>query len=140
MGNINMNRVLAGGLAAGLLINVCEYGLNEFILAKDWEAAMKMLGREIAGGSSFFRFIPASVVLGVVIVWLYAAMRPRFGPGVRTALTSGVVVWFLSYAYTGLGWIELEILPKQLFFVSILWGLVELPAAALVGAWIYREN
>lgn len=137
---INMKRVLVGGLVAGLLINICEYALNEFILAKDWAGAMKMFDREVAGTNSFFSFIPASVVLGIVIVWLYAAIRPRFGPGVRTAVTSGVLVWFLSYAYTGLGWIELDILPKKLFLVSILFGLIELPVAALLGAWIYREN
>jgi hypothetical protein len=140
MGNINMARVVLGGLAAGLLINIGDVALNEFILARDWEAAMQALNREVAGTNSFLSSVPASTVLGIVIVWIYAAIRPRFGPGVRTAVTSGVLVWFLSYVYTGLGWIELDILPKKLFLVSILFGLIELPVAALLGSWIYREE
>ena len=36
-----------------------------------------------------------------VTVWLYAAIRPRFGPGPKTAICAGLIVWGLSYLYRG---------------------------------------
>ncbi len=43
MGNINLTRVLLGGLLAGVVFNVGEGILNELILRQDWEAAMQAL-------------------------------------------------------------------------------------------------
>src|SRR5712691_5631989 len=39
MGKINWNRVILGGLVAGVIINIFEFVLNGLILAKDMEAA-----------------------------------------------------------------------------------------------------
>jgi hypothetical protein len=36
MGNINITRMLLGGLLAGLVISVGEYILSEFILGGQW--------------------------------------------------------------------------------------------------------
>ena len=38
-----MGRVIVGGLLAGLLINISEFVLNTFVIAKDMEAAMKAM-------------------------------------------------------------------------------------------------
>src|SRR5437667_4515115 len=43
-------------------------------------------------------FVIGGFVLGVLLVWLYAAIRPRFGPGPKTSLIAGLVLWFLAYA------------------------------------------
>lgn len=41
MGKINIGRVLLGGLAAGLVMNIGEFLLNAVVLAKDLEEAMR---------------------------------------------------------------------------------------------------
>ena len=48
MGNINMGRVVIGGLVAGLLINVSEFLLNGVVLAQDMNDALKALNRSAA--------------------------------------------------------------------------------------------
>ena len=48
MGKINWARVLLGGLLAGLIINIFEYVTNGVVLAADWDAAMKALGRHLS--------------------------------------------------------------------------------------------
>ncbi len=49
MGKINWTRVILGGLVAGVIINVFESVLNGVILAKDMEAAISALGRQMGG-------------------------------------------------------------------------------------------
>ena len=44
MGKINCTRVLFGGLLAAVIINAVEFFINDLVLARDWEAAMKALG------------------------------------------------------------------------------------------------
>ena len=50
MGKINWTRVILGGLVAGVIINISEFLLNGVVLAKDMEAAMRALGRQMGAG------------------------------------------------------------------------------------------
>ena len=45
MGKINWNRVILGGLVAGMIINIFEFALHGFVLAKDMDTAVRALGR-----------------------------------------------------------------------------------------------
>src|SRR5258705_363148 len=64
----------------------------------------KKIRGEQQGGHSLprprFPFAPGWVVLmlvmGFALVWLYAAVRPRLGPGPRTAITVGIVAGIIS--------------------------------------------
>lgn len=49
MNKINWNRVLLGGLLAGIIINASEFITNGVIFASQWEVAMKALGRSLLG-------------------------------------------------------------------------------------------
>ena len=81
-----------------------------------------------------------SIIVGVVLVWLYAAIRPRYGPGPKAAILAGLFGWVLLngfwYVYN-LAW---EIFPQDMVTISTVWGFFELPIATLVGAWLYREG
>ena len=57
MGHINSGRVLAGGIVAGIVINIFEYVTNGRLLAADWAAAMQALGRQMPSSA-----IPVFVV------------------------------------------------------------------------------
>ena len=78
--------------------------------------------------------------LGVLAVWSYAAMRPRFGPGPQTAVLAGLAVWAMSYLYAGV-YVHagVVILPAKLTWLPVVWSLVEVPVATLAGAWLYKE-
>ena len=41
-----------------------------------------------------------SFLIGLFAGWLYAAIRPRYGAGPKTALCAGLFVWFLGYLLT----------------------------------------
>ena len=78
-------------------------------------------------------------VLGVLLVWLHAAIRPRFGPGPKTAITAGLLVWIFAYFFPTVGISAVGMVPARLAAIACTWGLVEVPLAAWVGARLYTE-
>ena len=140
MGKINLAKVVLGGLVAGLVINVCEFVLNEPILGDRWKAAMESLNREAIGGQAIAVFVVLGFLLGIVSVYVYAAIRPRFGAGAKTAVCAGLLVWSLAYLYPIVGMIPVKLFPTSLAVTALVWGLVEIPLATVVGAWLYSEE
>ena len=139
MGKINMGRVIVGGLLAGLVINLGEFVLNGYILEKDWESAMRSLGKEPIGMQAVAVFLALGFLLGITAVWIYAAVRPRLGAGPKTAICIGLIVWVLTSLFTTLGQLTTGIFPTRLLIIPLVWGLVELPLGTVAGAWLYRE-
>ncbi|OFW29533.1 MAG: hypothetical protein A3H97_01240 [Acidobacteria bacterium RIFCSPLOWO2_02_FULL_65_29] len=138
--SINVGRVIAGGLLAGLVINISEAILNLFVVAADMEAVLKERNLPPLGMTPIVGFIVFGFLLGIGTIWLYAAMRPRLGPGVKTAVITAVVVWLLAYVYAGLGMSLMGLFPMGLMTFTLVWGLVEVVAGAVAGAWVYRES
>jgi len=136
---MNTARVLTGGVVAGLVINVGEYVLNMFVIKTEMDAAVARMNLPPVGGSQIGLFVALAFALGIATVWLYAAIRPRFGAGVSTALCAGATVWFFAYLYHGLGLWVMGMFPTATMTVSIAWGLAEVLAAAVAGAFIYKE-
>lgn len=139
MGRINWGRVLLGGIVAGLVINVSEFILNAVVLRADLEAAMADLGRS-ADTASIPVWVLYAFVLGIAAVWLYAAIRPRFGPGPGTAIRAGLAVWFFVYLLSSVAMLNMGLFPTRLTSISAIWGLVEVLIATVLGAWVYREE
>jgi FtsH-binding integral membrane protein len=140
MGKINVGRVVLGGLVAGLVINFGEFILNGLILARQLEDAMRALNKPAVGNEAIAYFVVGGFILGILMIWLYAAIRPRFGAGPRTAICAGLAVWALAYFYGSIGFIALALFPTNLMIIALIWGLVELPIASLAGAFLYKED
>jgi apolipoprotein N-acyltransferase len=141
MGKINMGRAVLGGLLAGVILNIGEYLLNDVLLIKKWSNALAALSRSMPGGAgNNVFFIILFFALGVFTVWLYAAIRPRFGAGPTTAVCAGLIVWFLASLFTSATLYPMHLFPSRLLLYGTVWELFEFPIAALAGAWIYREE
>ena len=137
--SINNSRVLIGGLVAGLVINVGEFLLNEPILGDRWRAAFESLGQPPMGGGSIALYVVLGFLLGIAAVYLYAAIRPRFGAGPKTAVCAGLLVWFFSYFYVNVGLLGMDLFPTNLIVTSVVWGLGEITLATVAGAALYKE-
>jgi len=138
MGRINVKRVLAGGLVAGLVINVGETILNAFFLAGAYAERMTAYGVSESPYSVPI-FTVYGFLLGIVAVWLYALARPRLGPGPKTAVIVGLGVWFLYSGSFADFHLAIPVFPSYVPLANLAWGLVELPLATVAGAWVYRE-
>ena len=66
-------------------------------------------------------------------------MRPRFGPGPKTAVIAGLVVWALGVLVAAIGYGMLGFFPARLVVITTVWGLFEMPIASVAGAWPYKE-
>jgi MFS family permease len=139
MGKINWTRVILGGLVAGFIINVFESVLNGVILAKHIEAAISALGRQMSGGAAAL-FIAWGFLVGIFAIWLYAAIRPRYGAGPKTAACAGAAVWGLGYLLAAATPLALHLFPRRIIAIGLAVGLVEVIIGTLVGGWLYREE
>jgi hypothetical protein len=139
MGRINWSRVILGGLVAGVIINIFEFILNGVVLAKDMEAAISALGRKVGGGQ-LAMFVVWGFLVGIFAIWLYAAIRPRYGAGWKTALHAGSAVWGLGYLLSSVTPLALNLFPARLMVVGLTVGLIEVVVATLAGAWLYHEK
>jgi hypothetical protein len=139
MNNINMGRVVLGGLLAGLVLNVGEFLLNEKVLGAQMKDFMTKHNFPEPGGNFLVIAIGLTFVLGIVIVLGYACIRPRLGAGVKTAIIAGLFAWFGIYFYSGIINGVLAGIPMGTMAMVLVWGLVEYAVAAVAGAWLYTE-
>jgi hypothetical protein len=139
MGNINLGRVLLGGLLAGLVLNIGEFLLNSFVLGPQMKQFFTQ--HNFAGPGTNFIIVAVGLtfVLGIVMVLGYACIRPRLGAGVKTAIIAGLFAWFGVYFYSGVTNGMLFGIPMNAMALVTLWGLVEYSIAAVAGASLYKE-
>jgi len=140
MGKINMGRVLLGGIVAGIVAAVLSYFVDGMWLISRWNEAMVALGRSPANSSQILAFNVLNVISGIALVWLYAAIRPRYGAGPRTAVHAAVWFWFIGYLIPNLAfmWV-MNLFPHHLTVYSTGAALFETILASLAGASLYKE-
>ncbi len=140
MGKINLVRVIGGGLLAGVILNIGEFILNGILLKDRWAEALKARNLPPMEGMVVIYYTLITFAVGLVMIWVYAAIRPRMGPGPKTAICAGLIAWALAYLIPSAMSVAGQMFSRRLIFYGTLWGLFELPIAAIIGAWIYKEE
>jgi hypothetical protein len=139
MGKINFGRVLLGGIVAGLVVNVGEF-IAGMVFADQSTAVMEQLGLSMPDGSAIAMFTVGGFIWAILGIWLYAAIRPRYGAGPKTAMCAASAVWFFSYLWPLFMDGVMGMLPVNLAMMGALWGLIEVNIAFLAGAYLYKED
>jgi len=139
MDTINFGRVVLGGLLAGLVLNIGEFLLNDYVLGSQMKDFMTQHYFPEPAGSFIAIAVGLTFVMGIVLVLGYAMIRTRLGPGVKTAIIAGLFAWFAVYFYTGIINGVLFGIPMGTIVMVVVWGLVEYALAAIAGAWLYKE-
>jgi len=78
-------------------------------------------------------------VYGVGLLWVYAAIRPRFGAGVKTAVIAGAAVWFFVSLLRAVGEAPMGLFPQKLYTIPSIVTLIEYAVGTVVGAYVYKE-
>jgi hypothetical protein len=137
---INTGRVIQGGLLAGFVINLISY-LNNSVIVGNKLMQAQQAGQFIQ--EPRFAFMPAWLLVmflvGIGLVWLYAAARTRLGPGPGTALTVGIVVGLLAGVPDNLANAAWGLSGRYLPFMWMLERVVSYGLGTLAGAWWYKE-
>lgn len=135
MGKIKWGRVFLCGILTGSVLYLLKLLVFVFALGKtDFAAAVEAAGRPR------FPALPFILYQGVGIwtMWLYAAIRPRYGPGPKTAAVAGLALWAIGGLVDAL-WVSFQLTPISLGALLALVAAT-LPVtivAAIVGAWPY---
>ena len=140
MNKINVGRVLLGGLVAGVVLNIGETLFNVVLFADQMRAFFDRLGVPEPGNNFIVVAVVLTFALGILIVWLYAMIRPRYGPGPKTAVCAALIVWFCICIYCGTFNFLLLRVPTNIMVIGLAWCLVEYVLAAIAGAWLYKEE
>jgi len=140
---INTQKVLIGGIAAGVVMNVIDFVSNTYILGARMKAesdAFKPgISDQMMSGSAIASYIVMDFVLGILLVWTYAAIRPRFGPGIKTAFYAALLFWVLV-AISMSGYLHMGMMSAGLWWSFAFIGLVNFLLSAWVGARLYSED
>ena len=131
MERINWRSVLMCGLLAGLAWSLLTLPILVIFGGEIIDAVPRPLVTVARLGSFFL-----NVVAGIWAMWLYASLRPLYGPGPKTAAIAGFSWWLISTIAVW-QWREIGLLRFN--------GLVGLIAASLpilivittFGAWLY---
>jgi hypothetical protein len=140
MGKINFGRVLLGGLVAGVILTIGEYVINDVVLAKQMAETLRRFNVPKPGNNFIIAATVMTILLGILLVWLYALIRARLGPGPKTAVVAAIILWFSVYVYTGVINGMLFQIPMNLMLIGFVWGFVEYIVAALAGGALYSES
>lgn len=143
MRKIDEKRVVLGGVAAGLVL-VAGGALVHRLTGYEGAVALFSAGQDrLQGAFELFAYTTFHLSIGLPVVWLYAVLKSRFGPGPRTALRAGFVGWWLAFlvhlpfqgargAYDS-GQIGGTVIATMAASAALY------AVAALVGAWLYRD-
>jgi hypothetical protein len=81
------------------------------------------------------------LLAGLIAVWIYVSIRPRFGPGPLTAVYAAIAVWLLTSAIPNFQfmWV-LGLFEHHLTIFTTLGALAEIVIGTVLGAAIYQED
>lgn len=141
MSRISAGKVIAGGILAGIVLSGFGFATDNFLLADEWQnvAHLRNIDPALMGGTAALAaMVVVNLLLGLVLVLTYAAIRPRFGPGPATASIAALVIflpetlvlagfagWFISW--------DLYVRQSVVLLVATL-------SAGVAGAWVYAEE
>ena len=140
---INWSKVLVGGVIAGIVIIALDMVNQTYILGPksiaELDAFKPGLGAMMSQGSGLIVFLLCDILLGILLVWVYAAIRPRFGPGPQTAVKAAIPLW-VSMGIPYYGWVQLGMMSLGLWASYSIVELVIIIVAAMAGAKFYSED
>jgi hypothetical protein len=143
MNRIKVKRLILAGLVTLLVFIAVEFIVESLIgkplFGRAIETWHQTLNLDAWGmGNSVLNLLIALVTC-TLLTWLYAALRPMFGVGARTALATSAFAFFFAAAFAING-VNLGTYPLQIALIELGYQLIELPIAILAGARVYEGS
>lgn len=139
---VNTGKVVVGGLAAGVVASVCDFVTFGVVLkdriASEMQALNPALAAKANNPAGMAGGIILDFVIGFTLVWVYASIRATYGPGPKTAMRAGLMLWILFTAIYG-SFTAMGMYSWGFFCVATPIELVTTMIVAMVGGAIYKE-
>lgn len=115
------------GLIGTVLLGDSLGSLRALAIVPEWSLRNEVLNLAIALANC------------LMMIWLYASLRPMFGVGPRTALISSAFVFVFIFAFE-LNHANLGFFSYQQVLIAAIDLIVELPLSLIVGAQVYESG
>ncbi len=132
-------KIFKMGLIAGIIVCISAVTMVR-VVGNQMDEALAKFNLPPLSLSAMIFFLFVSLSLGVMLMWLYATMLPRFKHRKRTAVIAAIVLWFPGNCLPNLANVFYGFMPVGLTVIGIVWGLGELLIAGLIGSLLYKEN
>ena len=125
------------------VLTVIDGAMYGAILKAPMAEAWKAVGRPTISDTQRDLEVAMSIFLdfvaGVVLVWIYVAIRTRFGAGPGTAVKAGLASWFLATVLSAAFSVQ-GVMPLGVMIITSLVLLIEYPLAVVLGAKAYSDD
>ncbi len=141
---INTKKVIVGGLVAGIVMFVCDFVTNMMFGAQMKESFNTFkpgLGDAMATMTTgmMVGYFIMDLVIGMLLAYTYAAMRPRFGAGPKTSIIAALIFWIFG-TIVATNYLVMGMMSRSLWLTFGVVYLVCLVIAALVAGALYSED
>ena len=136
MSKLNWARMFWCGLLAGVVWIILG-SLVTALLGREFAALPNNHLAKPTRGFLLFNVL-IDLFEGISILWLYAAIRPRFGAGVRTSMIA-VLAWWFIVTLGDATWCSFGLFPPSTVIPLMAGTLPALIVATLAGAKFYKE-
>jgi hypothetical protein len=140
---INTSKVLVGGVVAGIVNNALGFLLYGMWLAPRFATDMNAVAAGLADRANTTFGMVATIAMGFIVgittTWLYAAIRPRFGPGMKTAIFAAIVVWIFGFLFH-LDLLFYGLTSQTTYILASVAAAIQIVATAIVGGMMYKEE
>lgn len=140
---IDKGKVVVGGIAAGVVMGILEIGMNKLyfgpIMVSEMNAFKAGMGDQMMAANAWWMPLIMDCIAGLLLVWLYAAIRTRFGPGQKTAIYAAIYFW-LAGSFFNMGYAAMGMMAWGTWMAYAVAWLIITMIGASVGGRLYSED
>jgi hypothetical protein len=141
MGKMNFRRWLLAGLVAGVIMDILGFFIDGLWLKQAWQSGMQALGVSGFSPSTWAWFNVLGVVNGLMALWVYCGIRPRYGAGLNTAFKAAIVFWIIGSLIPNLSFMVFGgLFSHQLAAYTTLGSFIQVIVGVIAGAAVYKEE
>jgi hypothetical protein len=138
---MNIGKLILGGIVAAVIYFIGDGVVHGALLKQHWGTILGAINVDAEKAlKTPAVFGVYDLIKGFAAVWIYAAIRPRLGPGPGTATIAGLVVWVLAIPAPLIGLLPMKFFPAGFVGLWAVYAIVPSILGAVIGAWLYKEQ
>lgn len=140
---INAGRVFLGGLIAGVIRLIGGRFFRAQVIGPLFFEELRRNQPEVLAAvdttAARVEIVVINLLMGIALIYMYAAMRPRFASRFATIVSASIPAWFLATSTWGIT-AAMTLFTWPHVIVEACLTLITVLVAAYVGSSVYKET